>query len=59
MLAQGNGTATAKKIFEQVRDQGIYVRYFDAPRLENALRITVGANEEIEKLLKALRIFVA
>jgi len=59
VLAQRNGTPDAKMLFEQMRDQGIYVRYFDAPRLENALRITVGTNEEIERLLKALRTLVA
>ncbi len=59
VLAQRNGTPDAKMLFEQMRDQGIYVRYFDARRLENALRISVGTDEEIEKLLKALRTLVA
>ena len=59
VLAQWNGTPAAKAIFEQLRDQGIYVRYFEHRRLENALRITVGTDEEIERLMSALKGLVA
>ena len=45
----------AKEIFESLRERNIYVRYFDAPRLQKYLRITIGTDEEMDTLLKALR----
>ena len=33
----------------------ILVRYFDAPRLRNGLRITIGKKAEISALLDAIR----
>ncbi|HIJ66373.1 MAG TPA: histidinol-phosphate transaminase [Candidatus Hydrogenedentes bacterium] len=59
LLAQWNGTPSAKEIFLALKDRGIFVRYFDARRLENALRITVGTDEETDALLDALREIVA
>ncbi len=44
----------AKKIFAALKERGIFVRYFDRPRIENYLRITVGTQEQMEKLGKAL-----
>jgi histidinol-phosphate aminotransferase len=35
--------------------RGILVRYFAVPGLDDALRITVGTDEEIAALLAALR----
>lgn len=55
VLAQWNGAPTAKKIFEQLRDQRIYVRYFETRRLENALRISVGTDAEVGRLFDALK----
>ena len=54
LLARWNGTPTAKEIFETLRDQGIYVRYFASRGLENALRITVGTDEQCGSLVHAL-----
>jgi histidinol-phosphate aminotransferase len=59
LLARWDGTPSAKELFEQLRDQGILVRYFNARRLENALRITIGTDEECDALLAALRGLVA
>lgn len=55
VLAHWTGTPSAREIFATLRDRAIIVRYFDAPRLQNALRITVGSEAEIEKLIDALR----
>lgn len=55
LLAQWHGTPDAKTIFERLRDAGILVRYFNARRLENALRITIGTDDECDELLEALR----
>ena len=54
VLAQWDGAPSAKEIFERLRERGIYVRYFEVRRLENALRITVGADDEIDRLVAAL-----
>lgn len=40
----------AGTIFAALRQAGIYVRYFDLPRLHNFLRITIGTEEEMEAL---------
>lgn len=47
-------SVSAKTIFHALREKHIYVRYFDAPRIDNYLRITVGTDEEMEKLFVAL-----
>ena len=44
----------AKEIFEALRQEHIYVRYFPKPRIDNHLRITVGTQEEMEKLIHFL-----
>jgi histidinol-phosphate aminotransferase len=54
LLAQWNGAPSAREIFENLRTQKILVRYFDVRRLENALRISIGTDKEIDRLLEAL-----
>jgi histidinol-phosphate aminotransferase len=44
----------AKQIFEALKAQQIYVRYFAQPRLENYLRVTVGTDEEMDELFTFL-----
>ena len=55
VLARWRGAASARALFEALRERGIIVRYFDAPRLDDALRITVGTDGEIDGLLAGLR----
>jgi len=40
----------AGDLFKQLRDAGILVRYFNKPRIDNFLRITIGTDEEMETL---------
>ncbi|MCR5596249.1 MAG: histidinol-phosphate transaminase [Lachnospiraceae bacterium] len=47
-------THKAVDIFNGLRDQNIYVRYFDKPRINDHLRITIGTPEEMDKLYSAL-----
>lgn len=49
----------AKDIFEALRDRHIYVRFFNLPRINNYLRITIGTDEEMEKLFAALEEILA
>jgi histidinol-phosphate aminotransferase len=48
----------AKVIFEELRSNNIYVRYFNLPRIDNYLRITIGTEEEMERLFVFLRQFI-
>jgi histidinol-phosphate aminotransferase len=45
----------AEKSALALRQRGIIVRHFKAPRIEQFLRITVGTDEQCETLIKALR----
>ena len=45
----------ARDLFAQLRAQGIVVRYFDKPRIDNYLRISIGTEEDNAALLKALQ----
>ena len=44
-------TCPAKELFEALRGQHIYVRYFQKDRIDNFLRITVGTKEEMQKFI--------
>lgn len=48
-------TVPAKKIFTELKEAGIFVRYFSSPRIDNYLRITIGTPEEMEKLYTFLK----
>lgn len=41
----------AKELYERLKANDIYVRYFDLPRIDNYLRITIGTDEEMDRLL--------
>lgn len=49
----------AKEIFEMLKEKKIYVRYFAKPRIDNYLRITIGTDEEMDRLLSVLREYLA
>ncbi|MCR5148070.1 MAG: histidinol-phosphate transaminase [Eubacterium sp.] len=44
----------AKEIFDKLKDRKIYVRYFNAPRIDNYLRITIGTDEEMDRVISEL-----
>ena len=44
-------TCPANRIYAGLKRKSILVRYYDTPRLKDCLRISVGTDEEIEKLL--------
>lgn len=49
----------AKTLFEQLREKGILVRYFNQPRIDNHLRVSIGTDEEMDAFLTALQEIVA
>lgn len=42
-------------IYEELKDRNIYVRYWAYPDIKDKLRISVGTDEQNEKLIKALK----
>ena len=48
----------AKELFEALKAEGIYVRYFNKPRIDNHLRITIGTDEEMDTLFDFLRTYL-
>lgn len=53
-----HGQLPAKEIFHYLREQHIIVRYFDKPRLDNFLRISIGSDAQCQALLAALTTLV-
>ncbi len=49
-----HGEKPACEIFNELKKRRIYVRYWNKPRIDNYLRITVGTDEEMEALFSAL-----
>lgn len=47
--------ADAKALLAGLRERGILVRYFDKPRLNDRLRITIGTDEQMDAVIEALR----
>ncbi len=45
----------AKKLYLALKEQGVLVRYFSAPRIDSFLRITIGTDEEIDNFLVKLK----
>lgn len=45
----------AKEMWEVLKENHIYVRYFEKPRIHNYLRITIGTDDEMDVLLSFLR----
>lgn len=45
----------AKDLFEALKKEDIYVRYFSLPRIDNYLRVTIGTDEQMEAFYGFLR----
>ncbi len=45
----------AKVLFQKLRDEGILVRYFDKPRVQNHLRVTIGTEAEMKTFVQKVR----
>jgi len=45
----------ARYLYFELRDRGILVRYWDRPRLDDKIRITVGTEEQNQVLIVALK----
>ena len=50
-----HATWSAEKLFEDLKEAGIYVRFFNKPRINEYLRISIGTREEMGKLIDFLK----
>lgn len=48
----------AKTLLSALREQDIYVRHFDAPRIRDYLRITIGTDAQMQTLVDVLKTLV-
>lgn len=49
---------SSKDIFEYLKTKDIFIRYFNKPVIDKWLRITVGTDEDMEKLYDGIREFM-
>jgi histidinol-phosphate aminotransferase len=49
---------SAVEIFNALREKHIFVRYFNQPRIDNYLRITVGTDQEMQALIDFLTNYI-
>jgi histidinol-phosphate aminotransferase len=46
----------ACELFRQLREKGILVRYFDKPKIDNFIRVTIGTDPEMDCFLEAIAV---
>ncbi len=54
VLAKWEAEPGAPAIFQHLREHNILVRYFDKTGLRDCLRISIGANEQMERVIEVL-----
>lgn len=52
-------SVSGEEIFKALKDRGIFVRHWNKPRIENYLRISIGTDEQMDKMLAALKEILA
>lgn len=50
---------SAKELFEALKEKKIYVRYFNKPRIDEYLRISIGTDAEMDVMIKFLREYMS
>mgnify|MGYP000425306799 CR=1 FL=1 len=48
----------ANELFQALKENNIFVRHWNAPRIDQYLRITIGTREEMETLFDFLRTYI-
>jgi histidinol-phosphate aminotransferase len=48
-------SASAAVLFRQLREKGVLVRYFDKPRIDEYLRVTIGTPSDMEIFVTSLK----
>ena len=47
-----------KELFEYLKSQKVFIRYFNLPRINKYIRITIGTDEEMDIFLNGVREFI-
>ena len=47
-------TVSAERLYNELKKEGILVRYFNKPGIDNYLRMTIGTDEQMERLVVKL-----
>jgi histidinol-phosphate aminotransferase len=42
-------------LFQRLREMGILVRYFNKPKIDNFLRVTIGTDAEMDRFLEVIK----
>jgi histidinol-phosphate aminotransferase len=50
-----SGTGNAEYLYQKLKSEGILVRYFKQPRMEDKLRITIGTDKQNQALVQVLK----
>ena len=45
---------SAKELFHELKNRNIFVRYFDKPRINEYLRISIGTDQEMKELIDTI-----
>ncbi len=53
-----HGKYSMRDYFEWLKGQKVFIRYFNLPRIDNYVRITVGTNEEMDIFLAKTREYI-
>ncbi|MBN1654022.1 MAG: histidinol-phosphate aminotransferase family protein [Deltaproteobacteria bacterium] len=49
------GAVSARRVYQELENRRIFVRYFDHPRLRDHLRISIGTVEQNDRLIEELK----
>lgn len=52
-------TVKSTDIFEYLKKKDIFIRHFSAPRINDYLRITIGTDYEMDKMIKEIKNFIS
>jgi len=55
-FARPPASLTARQWFEQLRERKILVRWWDAERIRDFARVTIGTDEEMDRFLEATKV---
>lgn len=58
-LFASHETVPAEEIFKALREADIYVRHWNRPRISNSMRITIGTDGQMDRLIGFLKEFLA
>ena len=55
LILEGKHDGPTNTILREAKKNKIYFRYFNLPRIDNRLRITIGTDEEMKTVVKFLQ----